>query len=69
MQTGNIEKLAQPVRYMDSFIKPKSRAPMRGVPDPAHAMQEATLTLVDIARGGALDHVNRKHVVSEGYFF
>lgn len=33
---------------------------MRGVPD---AMQEVSLTLVDICRGGALSHVSRKHVV------
>ncbi len=65
MQSGALDKLSQPVRFLDSFIMPKSRTrAMQGVPD--DAMQgTTTLTLVDICRGGALNHVNQKYVVSD----
>ena len=59
---SSIETLAQPVRFLDQIIKPKSHAKASfnkmggadGIPPP--------VTLVDVCRRG-LEHVNMKHVV------
>ncbi|XP_064390455.1 uncharacterized protein LOC135338302 [Halichondria panicea] len=52
MKSGTLENLAEPVRFLDGFIRPKKSS----------AVQGTTLTLVDICRGGAVDCMNTKRL-------
>ncbi len=48
-----LENLAEPVRFLDDFISSKRSS-----------VQGTTLTLVDICRGGAVNCMNTKRLVS-----
>ena len=70
VQTGVVENLAQPVRFLDAFIKPKrvavqggSGGAMQGGSGGAIQGGSGAVTLVDVCRAGAVDSINIKHVV------
>ena len=68
VQTGVVEKLAQPVRFLDAFVKPK-RVVMQGGRGAIQGGSEGggvdcgAVTLMDVCRAGAVDNLNIKHVV------
>ena len=56
-KTSSIEQLAQPVLFLDDFLRPRKKA--------FNSEEQNTVSLLDICTAGDTQHINLKYAVSK----